>query len=38
MTETVQLVVGIQLMGASVFLFISSGVLMLVEAYKRSKE
>lgn len=38
MTEAVQLVIGIQLAGASVFLFIASGILTLVEAYKSYKK
>lgn len=38
MAETIQLILSIQLIGASVFLCICSGVLMLVQAYKIFKE
>ena len=38
MTDTIQLILGIQLVGASVFLFIASGILILIGAYERYKE
>ena len=37
MTETIQLVLGIEFLGISLFLFICSSILMLIQAYKLLK-